>query len=126
MCVSCRKSSATPTSTRCRATRRSWTAASRMPTAATRNSWTARNRRKLDPRSGQLVAQVALELSYAAVERRRQAAGDDLLQRRRQKLFELCHRLVGAREVETFVEDCAHLSIDQAHDCGHVGLDPVF
>src|SRR5713226_4223967 len=117
MCVSCRKSLATPTSTRCRATRRSWTAASRTPTAATRNSWTARNRRKLNPRSGQLLAHVDLELSHAAVERRRQPAGDDLLQRRRQQLFELCHRLVGAGEVKTFVRDCAHLAIDEAHDC---------
>src|SRR5712692_4860035 len=126
MCVWCRKSSATPTSTRCRATPRSLTAANKMPTAATRNFWTEKSRRKLDPRSGQLLAQVDLELSHAAVERRRQAAGDDLLQRRRQKLFELCHRLVGACEVETLVEDRAHLAIDEAHDRGHVGFDSVF
>src|SRR6267143_2838926 len=105
MCDSSRKFSATPTSTRCRATRRSSTAASRTPTAATRNSWTARNRRRLNPRSGQLFANVALELSYAAVERRRQPPGDDLLQRRRQQLFELRHRLVGAGQVQTLVGD---------------------
>ncbi len=95
------------------------------PTAATRSSWTARSLRKLSPRSGQLLAQVDLELSHGAVERRRQPPGDDLLQRRRQQLLQLCHRLVGAGEVEALVGDGAHLPIDEPYDRSHVGLDPV-
>src|SRR5260370_6584080 len=126
MSASCRRFSATPTSTPCRAIRRSSTVASRRHTAATRSSWTARNRRRLSPRSAQLLADVDLELTNAAIERRGQPARDDLLQRRRQKLLQLGHRFVWAGPVQPLVGDGAHLSIDDAHHRGHVRFHPVF
>src|SRR5258708_9031828 len=125
MPASCKRCSATPTSTPCRGTRRSSTVASRRHIAATRSSWTARNRRRLNPRSAQLLAYVDLELTNAAIERCRQATRDDLLQRRRQKLLQLGHRFVWAGQVQALVGDGAHLSIDDAHHRGHVGFDPV-
>src|SRR5216684_5132441 len=99
MSASCKRCSATPTSTPCRATRRSSTVASRRHTAATRSSWTARNRRRLDRRSAELLADVDLELTNAAIERCRQPARDDLLQRWRQKLLQLGHRFVWTGQV---------------------------
>src|SRR5216684_2116021 len=126
MSASCKRCSATPTSTPCRATRKSSTAASRRHIAATRSSWTARNPPKLSPRSAQLLADIVFELANAAVDRRRQPARDDLLQRRRQELLELRHRLVGPGQVQALVRDGAHLAVDDAHQGGHVGFHPVF
>src|SRR5438445_10279348 len=125
-CASCRRSSATPTSTPCRGTRKSSTAASRRHIAATRSSWTARNRPRLSPRSAQLLADIVLELINAAVDRRRQPARNDLLQRWRQELREFRHRLVGPGQVQALVRDGAHLAVDDAHHGGHVGFHPVF
>src|SRR5258706_9817402 len=126
MSASCRRFSATPTSTPCRATRRSSIVASRRHIAATRSSWTARNRRRLNPRSAQLLAYVDLELTTAPIERCRQATRDDLLQRRRQKLLQLRHRFVRAGQVQALVGDGAHLSVDDAYHRGHIGFHPVF
>src|SRR5260370_38591504 len=98
MSPSCKRSPATQTSTPCRATRRSSTVESRRHTAATRNSWTARNRRRLDRRSAELLADVDLELTNAAIERCRQPPCDDLLQRWRQELLQLGHPFVWARQ----------------------------
>src|SRR5216683_7872264 len=126
MSASCKRCSATPTSTPCRATRRSSTVASRRHTAATRSSWTARNRRRLNPRSAQLLADVDLQLTHAPIERCREPARDDFLQRGRQKLLQLGHRFVWAGQVQPLIGDGAHLSIDDAHHRGHVGFHPVF
>src|SRR2546427_3492216 len=125
-CASCRRSSATPTSTPCRGTRKSSTAASRRHIAATRSSWTARNRPRLSPRSAQLLADIVLELTNAAVDRRRQPARNDLLQRWRQELLEFRHRLVGPGQVQALVLDGAHLTVKQAHHGGPAGFHPVF
>src|SRR5260370_42243164 len=103
MWASGKRCSATQTQTPCRATRRSSTVESRRHTAVTRNSWTARNRRRLNPRSAQLLPDVYLELTNAAIERRRQPARDDLLQRRRQQLLQLGHRFVWAGQLQPLV-----------------------
>src|SRR5260370_7049207 len=96
MSASFKRCWATPTSTLCRAIRRSSTVESRRHTAATRSSWTARNPRRLNRRSPELLADVDLELSNAAIERCRQPARDDLLHLQRPNLLHLGHAFLSS------------------------------